>query len=255
MADASWHGKMFTGEWQDGGAGVLSVVEPATGEEIAAVGAAAEEDVSPSAVRAHEAQVGWAAAPFSQRADVLRKAAELWSVHGPEVATWVMREAGGVRRKAMYEVRGAVQECQEAAALPSHALGALLPTEKAMISMTRRVPVSVVAVITPFNLPLKLAIRSVAPALALGNAVILKPDPRTPVSGGLIIARVFQEAGLPPGLLQVLPGGADVGTALVSDPNVRAVSFTGSSNAGRAVANSPDGTSPASIWNSAGTPR
>ena len=75
-----------------------------------------------------------------------------------------------------------------------------------------------------------------APALALGNAVLLKPDPRTAVSGGVVVAQVFEEAGLPPGLLHVLPGGAELGQAMVADPNVRVVSFTGSTAAGRAVA-------------------
>jgi benzaldehyde dehydrogenase (NAD) len=80
-----------------------------------------------------------------------------------------------------------------------------------------------------------LAARSVAPALALGNAVVLKPDPRTAVGGGIALARLFEEAGLPDGLLHVLPGGADVGEALVADPHVRVVSFTGSTAAGRRV--------------------
>jgi benzaldehyde dehydrogenase (NAD) len=93
----------------------------------------------------------------------------------------------------------------------------------------------VVGVISPFNAPLILSIRSVAPALALGNAVLLKPDPRTAVCGGVALARVFEEAGLPAGVLHVLPGGADVGAALVSDPHTRIISFTGSTAAGRAV--------------------
>ncbi len=80
-----------------------------------------------------------------------------------------------------------------------------------------------------------LGIRSVAPALALGNAVVFKPDPRTAVSGGVSFARIFEEAGLPPGVLQVLPGGADAGEALVADPHVRVISFTGSTAAGRKV--------------------
>jgi benzaldehyde dehydrogenase (NAD) len=101
--------------------------------------------------------------------------------------------------------------------------------------MVRRVPAGVVAVIAPFNGPLALAVRSVAPALALGNAVLLKPDPRSAVSGGVVLAAVFEQAGLPPGVLHVLPGGPDVGAALVEDPHVRIISFTGSTSAGRCV--------------------
>jgi benzaldehyde dehydrogenase (NAD) len=96
-------------------------------------------------------------------------------------------------------------------------------------------PAGVVGVIAPFNVPLILAIRSVAPALALGNAVLLKPDPRTAVGGGVSIVRVFEEAGLPEGLLSLLPGGVDVGEAIVAHPAVRVISFTGSTRAGRAV--------------------
>jgi len=93
----------------------------------------------------------------------------------------------------------------------------------------------VVGVIAPFNFPLILSIRSVAPALALGNAVILKPDPRTAVCGGVVLARVFEEAGLPRGVFSMLPGGADVGESLVIDPRVRVIAFTGSTAAGRSV--------------------
>src|SRR5437762_11653801 len=102
--------------------------------------------------------------------------------------------------------------------------------------MARRVPAGVVGVIAPFNFPLILGMRSVAPALAVGNAVVLKPDPRTSVSGGVVLARIFAEAGLPDGILSVLPGGADAGEALVGDPNVPMISFTGSTRGGRAVA-------------------
>uniref|UniRef100_UPI003850D1F9 aldehyde dehydrogenase family protein n=1 Tax=Streptomyces phaeolivaceus TaxID=2653200 RepID=UPI003850D1F9 len=93
-----------------------------------------------------------------------------------------------------------------------------------------------VGVVSPFNFPAILSIRSVAPALALGNAVVLEPDPRTPVSGGFALAELLAEAGLPEGLPHALPGGADVGHALVTHPAVPCVSFTGSTAAGRAIA-------------------
>ena len=109
--------------------------------------------------------------------------------------------------------------------------------------------------IAPFNVPLILAIRSVAPALALGNAVILKPDLRTAVSGGVAIARVFEEAGLPPGLLHVLPGGVETGQALVGDPLVRVISFTGSTAAGRWWGRRAGACSSGHTWSSAATAR
>jgi benzaldehyde dehydrogenase (NAD) len=103
------------------------------------------------------------------------------------------------------------------------------------LSLVRRLPVGVVGVISPFNAPVILSIRAVAPALALGNSVVLKPDPRTAVCGGYAVARILEEAGLPPGVLSVIPGGADVGEALVTDARVRVVAFTGSTRAGRIV--------------------
>jgi len=101
--------------------------------------------------------------------------------------------------------------------------------------MVRRVPVGVVGAITPWNSPSVLGMRVVAPALALGNAVILKPDPQTPVCGGAVFAAVFKEAGLPDGLLQIVIGDAETGQALITDPNVNMVSFTGSTEVGRIV--------------------
>ncbi|MBC6462220.1 aldehyde dehydrogenase family protein, partial [Actinomadura sp. HBU206391] len=137
--------------------------------------------------------------------------------------------------KAAFETHVAAQECYEAAALPSRPPGEILPTAKKRLSLGRRLPAGVVGVIAPFNAPLILSIRSVAPALALGNAVVLKPDPRTAVCGGVVLARVFEEAGLPDGLLHVLPGGVDTGRALVAEPRIRVISFTGSTAAGRQV--------------------
>ena len=113
--------------------------------------------------------------------------------------------------------------------------GILLPSNGGRISIARRVPHGVVGVISPFNFPLILSIRAVSPALATGNAVVLKPDLRTPVSGGFLIARIFEEAGLPAGLLHVLPGGVEAGEALCRDPHIAMIAFTGSTANGRKV--------------------
>ena len=129
----------------------------------------------------------------------------------------------------------ATEEVFEAATLPSRPYGDLLPSEQPHLRFVERIPAGVVGVIAPFNFPQILSIRSVAPALALGNAVILKPDPRTAVCGGVVLARVFEEAGLPEGLLHVLPGGPDAGEAMITHPLVRVISFTGSTAVGRRI--------------------
>ncbi|MEW2354116.1 aldehyde dehydrogenase family protein [Spirillospora sp. NPDC029432] len=223
------------GTWRPGSGGGIEVVEPATGGSLGRIGAADAGDVARAAESAAAAQRDWAARPHPERAAVLRRAARLWSEHAEEISWWNVREVGAVPGMAGFALHVAEQECHEAAALPGRPYGELLPSEEPRLSMATRVPAGVVGVIAPFNVPIILAIRSVAPALALGNAVILKPDPRTAVTGGAVLARVFEEAGLPPGVLQVLPGGADAGAALVTHPLVRVISFTGSTEAGRKV--------------------
>jgi benzaldehyde dehydrogenase (NAD) len=235
LEDRAWESKVWTGSWTDAAGGSYPAVEPATGETLGRVGKATPEDVSAAAARAVDAQRAWAGTPFAERARILRRAGEILEANAEEIKGWLARESGAIQPFGDFQVHTSAQECYEAAALPSHPYGELLRTEAPRLSFARRLPAGVVGVIAPFNVPTILAIRAVAPALALGNAVILKPDPRTAVSGGAMFARVFEEAGLPAGVLQVLPGGADVGEALVVEPAVRVIAFTGSTRAGRAV--------------------
>ena len=235
LDQSTWQGKAFSGGWIEPGGGQAAVIEPATGTELGRIGLASPTDIRAAAAAATAAQPAWAAAPHTQRASILRKAAEIWLANAAEIEDWSVREGGKIPPAAQFETHVATEEIFEAATLPSRPYGELLPSEQPHLSFAERVPVGVVGVIAPFNFPQILAIRSVAPALALGNAVVLKPDPRTAVCGGVVLARVFEEAGLPEGLLHVLPGGADVGEALVTDPQVAVISFTGSTAAGRKV--------------------
>lgn len=230
-----WTGRIGAGGWVPGEGTQIPVREAATGDQLGALGGASVEQVAEAARRAQRTQRTWAALPPAQRSAVLRAAGDLFEQEAEQISTWIVRESGSTWTKARSEIAAAAAECREAAALPSHPHGQVLPSNKERWSIARRVPVGVVAVIAPFNYPLTLAIRSVAPALGLGNAVLLKPDPRTSVSGGVVLRRVFELAGLPADVLQVLPGGAEVGAAVVEAPEVRVVSFTGSTAAGRRV--------------------
>ncbi|MFH0178735.1 benzaldehyde dehydrogenase [Streptomyces cacaoi] len=231
-----WQNKIFLGgSWVPGSGGTTEVVEPATGASLGQIGLADATDLARAAENAAAAQLKWAATPHVERAAVLRRAAMLWAEHADEISWWNIREVGAVPPMAEFALHVTEQECHEAATLPGHPYGALMPSEQPRLSMTRRVPAGVVGVISPFNVPIILGVRAVAPALALGNAVILKPDPRTAVTGGVTIARIFEEAGLPAGVLQMLPGGRDVGEAMVTHPLVRVIAFTGSTEAGRRV--------------------
>jgi benzaldehyde dehydrogenase (NAD) len=227
---------VYSGGWVPAHGGSTPILAPATGEKLGTTGLADATDVDRAAAEAAAAQRDWAAASYAERAGVLRRAGALIERHAEELRGWVTRETGAVPGLAAFAVDVAAQECYEAAALASRPPGEILPTAQPRLSLLRRVPVGVVGVISPFNVPLILSIRSVAPALALGNAVVLKPDQRTPVSGGFAFATLLAEAGLPTGVLHVLPGGAEAGAALVAARQVRVVSFTGSSETGRAVA-------------------
>jgi benzaldehyde dehydrogenase (NAD) len=235
-ADAAcWNGTAFDGGWDTKLAVSHEVREPATGQVLWRTGVASASDMTAAIARAHTAQAAWAATPARDRAAILLKAATLFEQHFDELALMIARETGGIIPKGQHEVREAVVLCRMAGALPMQSQGHVLPSTPGRLSIARRVPHGVVGVISPFNFPLILSLRSVAPALALGNAVVLKPDVRTPASGGFIIARVFQEAGLPAGVLQVLPGHADAGEALVTDPRVPMIAFTGSPAVGRRI--------------------
>src|SRR5580704_9842926 len=232
---SDWEGKIHLNGWTDGSGAPIRVTEPATGEQLGTLGTASPDDVAHAAGQAATAQESWQAVPPSERAAILRKAGALWEQHAGEIHDWIIRETGAIPPKAVLETAIAAAECYEAAALPTHPLGDVLASDEPRWSFARRRPAGLVSVIAPFNFPLILSIRSVAPALALGNAVLLKPDPRTAVCGGVTLVQVFRAAGLPDGLLQLLPGGRETGEATITAPQVRVVSFTGSTNAGRAV--------------------
>jgi len=235
MSHTEWHEKGWTGQWAALKGGSIAVQEPATGDELARVGLANAEDVRDAAARAKAAQPGWAAMPFLDRAAIFRRAAAILERRTEEIAGWVVRETGSIMPKAMFEVSSAAKHLHEAAATLTQPKGLLLPADGGMLSIARRIPHGVVGIITPFNFPFLLTSRSLAPALACGNAVVLKPDARTPVCGGLIWAEIYAAAGLPAGVFNVLPGEAEAGEALVTDPDVAMISFTGSTAVGRRV--------------------
>jgi benzaldehyde dehydrogenase (NAD) len=229
-----WNGKIFTGSWVDTGK-YLSSTEPATGKELATVGMASGDELATSGRAAATAGRVWASRTHEERAEVLRRAADLLHTHAEEFRVWLQRESGKVRVAAELELSLAEEEIRQAVTLTAQPWGQLLQTNRpGRLSVARRVPLGVVAVIAPWNFPLNLAMRSVAPALACGNAVILKPASETVVCCGVAIARLFEEAGLPPETLHMLPGrGSELGTSFADDPNVDMLSFTGSTPVGK----------------------
>ncbi len=234
-ASAGWLDP-FLADWQPGGGEPHEHREPATGRPLLTLRQSTPDDVARAAAAARAAQPAWAETSYQDRAAILRRAAEIYEAHRPELGAWTQRETGAHHNKMHHEQNFTAAELLAAAAIPWQPYGSLVPTVQAeRLSMIRRVPVGVVGAITPWNSPSVLGMRVVAPALALGNAVVLKPDPQTPVCGGAMFAAVLREAGLPEGLLQVVIGDAETGDALVTDPNIAMVSFTGSTEVGRIV--------------------
>lgn len=234
--DSGMQGKVFINGWTDAQGGTSVVTEPATGDTLGTVGNGSSEDISHAVKLAVAAQAKWAATPFDQRAEVMREAARLLRERADEFNYWNIRECGSISAKAAWELQASYEQLHMAAAMPMQADGALFPSSiPGRMNMWCHVPVGVIGVIAPWNFPLLLSMRSVAPALAVGNAVVLKPDQQSAVTGGLLIAKLFQDAGLPDGVLQVVPGGPQTGDALVRHPNAGMISFTGSTAVGRQI--------------------
>ncbi|MFE6164699.1 aldehyde dehydrogenase family protein [Streptomyces sp. NPDC056486] len=213
---------------------MLKVLNPATEEVVATVPAATAQDVDAAVVRAAAAQAKWAAAAPADRARLLRRFAAAVDEHLEELAQLEVREAGHVIGNARWEA-GNVRDLLDFAAGGVERLSGRQIPVSGGLNVTILEPLGVVGVIAPWNFPMPIAAWGTAPALAAGNAVILKPAETTPLTA-LRLAELALEAGLPEGLFQVLPGVGDVaGNALVEHPGVAKIVFTGSTRVGKQI--------------------
>jgi aldehyde dehydrogenase (NAD+) len=230
--------QFIAGTWRDGAAGTRRQdTNPYDDSVVAEFALADAADLDEAYRAAAEAQKEWAATGPGERAGVLRRAAEILQDRREEIVDWLVKESGSTVIKANIEVSLAIGITQESATFPSRVHGTIHPSDTPHREMrVYRKPVGVVGVISPWNFPLHLSQRSVAPALALGNAVVIKPASDTPVTGGTVIARIFEEAGLPAGVLSVVVGaGSEIGEDFVKHPVPRLISFTGSTPVGKQV--------------------
>ena len=212
----------------------LRVLNPATEEVVATVPAATAQDVDAAVVRAAKAQTGWAALAPGERARLLRRFAAAVDDHLEELARLEVREAGHVIGNARWEAGNVRDLLDYAAGGVERLTGRQIPVPGGL-DVTILEPLGVVGVIAPWNFPMPIAAWGAAPALAAGNAVILKPAETTPLTA-LRLAELALEAGLPEHLFQVLPGhGPVTGNALVEHPGVATIVFTGSTAVGKQV--------------------
>ncbi|GAA3479209.1 aldehyde dehydrogenase family protein [Streptomyces yanii] len=210
------------------------VLDPATEEVVATVPATTAAEVDAAVVRGATAQHMWAAAAPADRARLLRRFAVVVDEHREELARLEVREAGHTLANARWEA-GNVRDLLDFAAGGVERLSGRQIPVPGGIDLTLLEPLGVVGVIAPWNFPMPIAAWGAAPALAAGNAVILKPAETTPLTA-LRLARLAVEAGLPEHLFQVLPGAGDVaGNALVEHPGVAKIVFTGSTRVGKQI--------------------
>ena len=226
------------GTWRDGRSEkTLTVTNPYDDSVLASIRQADKQDLDEAYRAAEAAQKEWAAQSPTARRQVILRAAQILEERREEIVDWLIKESGSTLGKAQVEVSLAAGITLEASSFPTRVHGRIVEsnTPGKELRVYRR-PIGVVGVISPWNFPLHLSERSVAPALALGNAVVIKPASDTPVTGGLILARVFEEAGLPPGVLNVVVGaGSEIGDDFVTHPIPGLISFTGSTPIGQNV--------------------
>ncbi|WP_042414920.1 aldehyde dehydrogenase family protein [Streptacidiphilus anmyonensis] len=227
----------IAGVWREGSSRRrLSDTNPYSGEVLTEITPANAADVDQAYSEARRAQRAWAAAEPSERAAVMRRAAQIMQTRRFELVDWLIREIGATRSRAEVEVAIATEVTALAGGQTAHPVTLVDSDVPHKENRVLRRPAGVVTVISPWNFPLYLSNRSVAPALALGNAVVLKPAEDSPVTGGLWLAKAYEEAGLPPGVLSVVIGtGAEIGDHLVEHPVPRVVSFTGSTAVGLGI--------------------
>ncbi|MEV7687990.1 aldehyde dehydrogenase family protein [Streptomyces bungoensis] len=212
----------------------LTVLNPATEEVVATVPAASAQDVAAAVVRAARAQRTWAALPAADRARLLRRFADTVDAHVEELARLEVREAGHTLGNARWEAGNARDLLLYAAGGAERLLGRQIPAPGGW-DVTFHEPLGVVGVIAPWNFPMPIAAWGSFPALAAGNAVVLKPAETTPLTA-LRLAELALEAGLPEHVFQVVPGyGPTAGRALVDHADVAKIVFTGSTRTGREV--------------------
>lgn len=235
---SEWKKMPIGGVWKFGSSARECVVtNPYNNEVLVTFNYASKEDINEAYETAQRAQKSWGQTSAYERIRVLEKAAQLIEEKREEIVEILVKESGSTKLKANVEVDCAIADVKEATKYPLQMEGSiresLIPGKE---NRVYRDPIGVVGAITPWNWPFYLTIRVVAPAIATGNGVVLKPDSQTPISGGLIIAKIFEEAGLPQGVLNVTVADLeDIGDYFVEHPIPEVISFTGSTKAGQHV--------------------
>jgi len=212
----------------------LDVHDPSSGDVISRVPLSAAEDVDAAVRAARAAFPAWSATPIKERVQVFYRYKALLERHIDELAALVTEENGKIASEARAEVLKAAEVTEFACSLPQITAGEVLEVSRGVECRVERFPVGVVASIAPFNFPNMVPNWTIPNAVALGNCMILKPSELVPISAGRI-AELLAEAGLPPGVFQVVHGGREAVEAICDHPGIAAVTFVGSTNVAKIV--------------------
>jgi len=229
---------LIDGEFRDAAAGAtFATFDPAHGGELATVARAAAADVDAAVSAARTAYDGaWAKTSPAKRARALNRLAQLLDERTDELAELESRNCGKAKSQCAAEIKVAVATLELFAGAAQHLYGRSHVVNPSVVSYTLREPVGVVGAIIPWNYPLMMAAWKVAPALATGNTMVLKPASATPLTA-LKLGELALEAGIPAGVLNVVPGpGGEVGETIAGHPGIDKVAFTGETSTGRRIA-------------------
>lgn len=235
---SEWSNNLVNGSWREGSSEkTCTVTNPYNDEILTELKFASKNDIHEAYVAAEEAQKSWAKVAPYEKISILEKAAQIMQDKKEELVQLLIEETGSSHLKASVEVDCSIGDIKLAATFPLLMGGSIRPSAiPGKENRVYREPTGVVGAITPWNWPLHLTMRVVAPAIATGNSIVVKPDLQTPITGGLIIAKIFEEAGLPKGVINVTVADLEeIGDSFVEHPVPSVISFTGSTAAGKHV--------------------
>jgi aldehyde dehydrogenase (NAD+) len=229
----------INGQWVQP-AGTFDDMNPSDGSVWAKAQDGGTSEARSAIDAAQAAFPAWSTLMFQERAEYMLKIADIIKRRQTDYAIANQGEAGGWFGKGMFEAGYAVEVFRAAAAMCYQSVGEILPSEHGKLSTAQRVPMGVISVISPWNMPCILTARGFAFPMAAGNTIVLKPSEDTPFCGGLFFAEVLEEAGVPPGVFNVVTSSrdrvAEMGDELVENPLIKGISFTGSTPVGRSIA-------------------
>lgn len=230
--------QFINGQWKDGSsAGVIKSYNPYSGEELLSIQAAGQADLDEAYLAAQQAQQTWESLSLGEKKLRFERLVEVLEEKRADIIQWLIQESGSTFIKATAEFESSVRMVKESASFLTRITGQILPSYVPnKENRVYRTAKGVIGVIGPWNFPFLLSMRTIAPAIATGNSVVIKPASDTPVTSGLLFGEIFEQAGFPAGLVNVIVGrGSEIGDAFVTHPIPCLISFTGSTEVGRRI--------------------